>query len=79
MHKATIASKVGGVPVLIDDGVNGLIFEPGDEKQLAQHLLTSLKTESCGRPLESASTKRPAGSSPLTGWWSTSLRSMRAS
>ena len=40
MHKATIASKVGGVPVLIDDGVNGLIFEPGDEKQLAQHLLT---------------------------------------
>ena len=26
MHKATIASKVGGVPVLIDDGVNGLIF-----------------------------------------------------
>lgn len=39
MHKATIASKVGGVPVLIDDGVNGLIFEPGDEKQLAQHLL----------------------------------------
>lgn len=26
--------------MLIDDGVNGLIFEPGDEKQLAQHLLT---------------------------------------
>lgn len=40
MHRATIASNVGGVPVLIDDGVNGLIFEPGDEKQLAQHLLT---------------------------------------
>ena len=40
MHRATIASRVGGVPVLIDDGVNGLIFEPGDEKQLAQHLLT---------------------------------------
>ena len=40
MHRATIASNVGGVPVLIDDGVNGLIFQPGDEKQLAQHLLT---------------------------------------
>ena len=26
--------------MLIDGGVNGLIFEPGDEKQLAQHLLT---------------------------------------
>lgn len=40
MHKATIASHVGGVPVLIDDGINGLIFEPGDEKQLAKHLVT---------------------------------------
>lgn len=40
MHRATIASRVGGVPVLIDDGINGLIFEPGDEEQLAQHLLT---------------------------------------
>ena len=40
MHRATIASRVGGVPVLIDDGVNGLIFEPGNAQQLAQHLLT---------------------------------------
>lgn len=40
MHRATIASNVGGVPVLIDDGINGLIFEPGNEQQLAQHLLT---------------------------------------
>ena len=40
MHRATIASNVGGVPVLIDDGKNGLIFTPGDEKQLAEHLVT---------------------------------------
>ena len=40
MHRATIASNVGGVPVLIDNGVNGLIFEPGNEQELAQHLLT---------------------------------------
>lgn len=40
MHRATIASRVGGVPVLIDDGVNGLIFQPGNEHQLAEHLLT---------------------------------------
>ena len=40
MHRATIASHVGGVPVLIDDGINGFIFEPGDEKQLARHLVT---------------------------------------
>ena len=40
MHRATIASNVGGVPVLIDHGVNGFIFEPGDYRQLAQQLLT---------------------------------------
>ena len=40
MHRATIASRVGGVPVLIDDGKNGLIFTPGNEKELAEHLVT---------------------------------------
>ncbi len=40
MRRATIASRVGGVPVLIDDGKNGLIFSPGDENQLAAHLVT---------------------------------------
>lgn len=39
MHRATIASRVGGVPVLIDDGRNGLIFTPGDENQLAECLV----------------------------------------
>lgn len=39
-HLATIASRVGGVPVLIDHGVNGLLFTPGDEKELARHLIT---------------------------------------
>ena len=39
MKCATIASRVGGVPVLIDDGKNGLIFTPGDEQQLAEHLI----------------------------------------
>ncbi len=37
-HCATIASRVGGVPALIDHGVNGLLFEPGDVETLAAHL-----------------------------------------
>lgn len=37
-HCATIASRVGGVPVLIDHGVNGLLFDPGDVDTLAAHL-----------------------------------------
>ncbi|MCI2105646.1 MAG: polysaccharide pyruvyl transferase CsaB [Intestinimonas sp.] len=35
----TISSKVGGVPYLIDHGVNGLLFTPGDADTLAKHLV----------------------------------------
>lgn len=34
----TISSRVGGVPYLIDHGVNGLLFQPGDSDELARHL-----------------------------------------
>jgi len=36
----TISSSVGGVPYLIDNGVNGLLFKPGDYKTLGKHLVT---------------------------------------
>ncbi len=39
LHLPTVSSRVGGVPRLIDDGVNGLLFEAGDEKGLAEALL----------------------------------------
>lgn len=32
---ATVSSRVGGVPYLIDDGINGLIFPPQDVQKLA--------------------------------------------
>ena len=31
---------MGGVPYLIDHGVNGLLFSPGDADELARHLIT---------------------------------------
>jgi polysaccharide pyruvyl transferase CsaB len=37
---ATISSRVGGVTYLIDHGVSGLLFEPGDTETLARHLIT---------------------------------------
>ncbi len=43
--RATIASRVGGVPVLIDGGVNGLLFEPGDAETLCRHLVTLAQDE----------------------------------
>ena len=39
MHCATIASEVGGVPYLIDDGVNGLLFPAQDAEKLTQHMI----------------------------------------
>ncbi len=39
LHCATIASEVGGVPVLIENGATGLLFHPGDEAALAKHML----------------------------------------
>ena len=33
-----VASRVGGIPYLIDHGVNGFLFEPGDVETLARHL-----------------------------------------
>lgn len=39
MHCATISSQVGGVPWLIDDGYNGLLFQPQDAEKLAEHMV----------------------------------------
>ena len=36
----TVASRVGGVPYFIDPGVNGFLFEAGDDAALARHLTT---------------------------------------
>ncbi len=38
--RATISSRVGGVPELIDSGINGFLFNPEDYLALSQHLQT---------------------------------------
>ena len=35
---ATVATAVGGIPNLIDNGVNGFLFTPGDWQALGRHL-----------------------------------------
>jgi glycosyltransferase involved in cell wall biosynthesis len=32
-----IASAIGGIPEMIEDGVNGMLFEPGNVEELAMH------------------------------------------
>ncbi len=55
MSCATIASRVGGVPYLIDDGADGLLFEPRDAEALAKHMIRLAKDrplrEKIGRDL----------------------------
>lgn len=44
-HCATIASRVGGVPYLIEHGVTGFLFEPQDYMALAAHMVTLASDE----------------------------------
>ncbi|MDP6958914.1 MAG: glycosyltransferase family 4 protein [Planctomycetota bacterium] len=41
-----IASRVGGVPGIIEDGETGKLFAPGNQKELAQSIGTLLKDDS---------------------------------
>jgi glycosyltransferase involved in cell wall biosynthesis len=36
--KAVICSRIGGLPEIVDDGVTGLLFEPGNAKDLAEKI-----------------------------------------
>ena len=41
--RAVIGSRVGGIPDLVEDGVNGLLVEPGDERALSEALVRLLR------------------------------------
>lgn len=41
----TVSSRVGGVPYLIDHGVNGFLFPSGDDDALASHLLALAQSD----------------------------------
>jgi glycosyltransferase involved in cell wall biosynthesis len=38
LKKAVIGTKGGGIPELVEEGFNGLLYEPGDYKQLAMKI-----------------------------------------
>lgn len=50
-HLPTVASRVGGVPYLIDHGVHGLLFEAGNYEALADHFTTLAKDAELRRHL----------------------------
>jgi glycosyltransferase involved in cell wall biosynthesis len=50
---AVIASDIGGIPELVEDGVTGFLFEAGDARSLAQKMETFIsergKIKECGK------------------------------
>ncbi|WP_325214212.1 polysaccharide pyruvyl transferase CsaB [Oscillibacter sp.] len=61
-HLATISTAVGGIPYLIDDGVNGYLFEPRDFQTLGKRLAAlgngpALRREMGEKLFEKASTQ----------------------
>lgn len=45
LKKPTVASAVGGIPMLIDDGVNGYLFKAGDSGELSQKICCMINDE----------------------------------
>lgn len=54
MSCASISSRVGGVPALIEHGTTGLLFEPGDVDTLTEHMLKLAQDEALRRKLGKA-------------------------
>ncbi len=48
---ATVSSRVGGVPYLIDHAVNGFLFSPGDDRTLGEDLLRLAEDEALRRQM----------------------------
>ena len=40
LGKVVVASKIGGIPELVEDGINGLLFRPGDVDECRKKILT---------------------------------------
>lgn len=47
LGKPVIASRLGGLPEMIDDGINGLLVEPGAADELAAALLRMVSSVEC--------------------------------
>jgi N-acetyl-alpha-D-glucosaminyl L-malate synthase BshA len=43
--KPVVATTAGGIPEIIENGINGILVEPDDDKALAEALITVLKDE----------------------------------
>ena len=52
--RPVVASRVGGIPDLVEDGCNGLLVEPGDTEELANALVRVLSDRALAERLAAA-------------------------
>jgi glycosyltransferase involved in cell wall biosynthesis len=45
MLKPVVATRSGGVPEIVEDGVTGIMISPGDAKAMAEAIVSLLKDE----------------------------------
>lgn len=62
-HLATVSTAVGGIPYLIDQDVNGYLFQPGDWQALGNDLAALGNDDELRRRLGKSSMKRRPPSS----------------
>jgi glycosyltransferase involved in cell wall biosynthesis len=58
MEKPVVASRVGGIPDLIDEGINGLLVRPGDVRELAHALEKVLSNKGLAKKMGREGRKR---------------------
>jgi glycosyltransferase involved in cell wall biosynthesis len=58
MRKSIVATRVGGIPELITNGVEGLLVEPGNSLQLARAITNVFSDSSCRRRFGSNARKK---------------------
>lgn len=58
MHCATIATAVGGIPYMVDDGKYGLLLQPKDVGRLAEHMLRMIREPEFRKQLAEAMYQR---------------------
>jgi glycosyltransferase involved in cell wall biosynthesis len=54
-EKAVVASNIGGVPEIINDGKNGFLVSPGDVNKLAEKIIMLLEDENLRKKIAVAS------------------------
>ncbi len=61
LRKPVIATRVGGLPEIIEDGVNGILVPPDDDRALAEALQAVLTDENLGARLARAACESISG------------------